>query len=75
MSVAEPFGQDWNGRMRRLGHPHSVGILGIVLSVFAFWLALPPWTVRTTGVPIAFAILGAVAGVWALSRGERRVGG
>jgi general nucleoside transport system permease protein len=75
LSVAEPFGQDWSTRMRRLGHAHSVGILGIVLSVFAFWLSLPPWTVRTMGVPIAFAILGAIAGVWALSRGERRVGG
>ena len=75
MSVAEPVRQDWSARMRRLGHAHSVGILGIVLSVFAFWLSLPPWTVRTIGVPIAFAILGAVAGVWALSRGERRVGG
>jgi general nucleoside transport system permease protein len=75
MSVAEPVRHDWSARMRRLGHAHSVGILGIVLSVFAFWLSLPPWTVRTIGVPIAFAILGAVAGVWALSRGERRVGG
>jgi general nucleoside transport system permease protein len=75
LSVAEPFGQDWSTRMRRLGHAHSVGILGIVLSVFAFWLSLPPWTVRTMGVPIAFAILGAIAGVSALSRGERRVGG
>lgn len=75
MSVAEPFTQDWSTRMRRLGHPHSVGILGIVLSVFGFWLSLPPWTVRTVGVPLAFAILGAIAGIWALSRGERRVGG
>jgi general nucleoside transport system permease protein len=74
MSVAEPVREDRSARMRRLGHAHSIGVLGIVLSVFAFWLALPPWTVRTLGVPIAFAVLGAVAGVWAVSRGEKRVG-
>jgi ABC-type uncharacterized transport system permease subunit len=74
VSVAEPVRNDWSARMRRLSHPHSVGIAGIVLCVLAFWLALPPWTVRTMGVPIAFAVLGAIAGVWAVSRGERRVG-
>jgi simple sugar transport system permease protein len=74
VSVAEPVRQDWSARMRRLGHAHSVGVLGIALSVFAFWLALPPWTVRTVGVSIAFALFGAIAGVWAVSRGERRVG-
>jgi ABC-type uncharacterized transport system permease subunit len=74
VSVVEPVRSDWSARMRRLGHAHSIGVLGIVLSVFAFWLALPPWTVRTIGLPIALAILGAVAGVWAVSRGERRVG-
>jgi general nucleoside transport system permease protein len=74
MSVAEPFRQDWSARMRRLGHPHSIGIAGIVLAVLGFWLALPPWTIRNVGVPIAFGLLGAIAGVWAVSRGERRVG-
>jgi len=74
MSMAEPFRQDWSARMRRLGHPHSIGIAGIVLSVLGFWLALPPWTIRAVGVPIAFGLLGAIAGVWAVSRGERRVG-
>jgi simple sugar transport system permease protein len=60
--------------MRRLGHAHSVGVAGIVLSVLGFWLALPPWTIRSVGVPLAFCVLGAIAGVWAVSRGERRVG-
>jgi ABC-type uncharacterized transport system permease subunit len=74
VSVAEPARQDWSARMRRLSHPHSIGIAGIVLSVLGFWLALPPWTIRAVGVPMAFCVLGAVAGVWAASRGERRVG-
>jgi simple sugar transport system permease protein len=74
MSTAEPLREDWSARMRRLGHPHSIGIAGIVLSVLGFWLALPPWTVRAAAVPIAFGLLGAIAGVWAVSRGERRVG-
>jgi general nucleoside transport system permease protein len=74
VSVVEQVGGEWGTRVRRLGEAHSVGILGIALSVFAFWLALPPWTVRSLGVPIAVAAFGAVAGIWALSRGERRVG-
>ena len=74
MSVVEPIREDWGARVRRLGEPHSIGIAGIVLAVLAFWLALPPWTVRSPAVPLAFAVLGAIAGIWALSRGERRVG-
>jgi ABC-type uncharacterized transport system permease subunit len=74
MSVVEPIREDWGARVRRLGEPHSIGIAGIVLAVLAFWLALPPWTVRSLAFPLAFAVLAAVAGIWALSRGERRVG-
>jgi ABC-type uncharacterized transport system permease subunit len=75
VSVAEqPVRQDWTARMRRLGHAHSVGIAGIVLAVLAFWFALPPWTIRSVAVPLALAIAAAIAGIWALSRGERRVG-
>jgi general nucleoside transport system permease protein len=74
VSLAEPIRDDWAVRVRRLGEPHSIGVLGIVLAVFAFWLALPPWTVRALGVPLAVAVLAAIAGIWALSRAERRVG-
>jgi ABC-type uncharacterized transport system permease subunit len=75
MSVADqPIRQDWSARMRRLGHAHSVGVAGIILAVLAFWLALPPWTVRSIGLPLALAIAAAICGVAALSRGERRVG-
>jgi ABC-type uncharacterized transport system permease subunit len=74
VSVVEPIREDLGARVRRLGEPHSIGIAGVVLAVLAFWLALPPWTVRSLAFPLAFAVLAAVAGIWALSRGERRVG-
>jgi simple sugar transport system permease protein len=60
-------------RLRRLTEPRGVAIIGIALGLLAFWLALPPWTVRVAGVPIAIGIVAAFAGIWALSRGERKV--
>jgi ABC-type uncharacterized transport system permease subunit len=61
-------------RLRRLTEPRSIAILGIVLGALAFWLALPPWTVRTAGIPIAVGICGAAAGLWALMREQRKLG-
>ncbi len=60
--------------MQRLREPRAIAIGGIVLGLFAFWLVLPPWNVDVIGVPIAVAIVGALAGVWGFSRGERRMG-
>ena len=73
MSVVEASDSAF-ARMRRLSDPRSIGILGICLGLLAFWLALPPWTVRAVAVPIAVGIGGLIAGVWASSRAERRVG-
>jgi simple sugar transport system permease protein len=42
--------------------------------LLAVWLAVPPWTVRGPGGPLAMGIVAAVCGVAALSRGERRLG-
>ena len=61
-------------RIQRLREPRAIAIGGIVLAVLAFWLALPPWTIDLIGVPIAVGLVGALAGVWALSRKERRLG-
>jgi simple sugar transport system permease protein len=55
--------------------PRAVGVVGIVLGILAFWLALPPLHTRTTVVPVVVGILGIAAGIWAWSRAERRVGG
>jgi general nucleoside transport system permease protein len=58
----------------RLPAARAVGMLGIALGGFAFWLALPPLTTRTTALPVAAGIVGSVCGIWAVTRGERRVG-
>jgi ABC-type uncharacterized transport system permease subunit len=59
---------------RRLATPRAVAIAGIALGVLAVWLALPPWTVGTLGVPIAVGFVAAAAGIYALTREERRLG-
>jgi ABC-type uncharacterized transport system permease subunit len=61
-------------RLRRLGEPRSVAITGIVLGILAVWLSVPPFTLRNIVVPAAVAVLGASLGLWALTRGERKLG-
>jgi general nucleoside transport system permease protein len=51
-----------------------VGIAGIVMGAIAFWLALPPLTVRTIAAPIVVGALAGVLGLGAITRGEKRVG-
>ena len=74
MSVGVDTAAPVQDRLRRLTEPRSIAILGIVLGALAFWLALPPWTVRTAGIPIAVGICGAAAGLWALMREQRKLG-
>jgi general nucleoside transport system permease protein len=59
----------------RISSPRSIGILGIVLGIIAFWLALPPLTVRTPPAPVALGIAAVACGIWAFARNEHRVGG
>ena len=54
--------------------PRAVGLAGIVLGAVAFWLALPPLKTRSIYWPIAVGIVAVAAGIWAASRGQRRVG-
>jgi ABC-type uncharacterized transport system permease subunit len=61
-------------RLRRLGEPRSVAITGIVLGILAVWLSVPPFTLRNIVVPAAVAVLGAALGLWALTRGQRKLG-
>jgi ABC-type uncharacterized transport system permease subunit len=61
-------------RLRRLGEPRSVAITGIVLGILAIWLSVPPFTLRNVVVPAAVAVLGASLGLWALTRGQRKLG-
>jgi ABC-type uncharacterized transport system permease subunit len=54
--------------------PGAVAAAGIALGLLALWLALPPVDVRSPLVPIAIGVLALAAGIWALSRGQRRLG-
>jgi simple sugar transport system permease protein len=38
------------------------------------WLSVPPFTLRNVVVPAAVAVLGASLGLWALTRGQRKLG-
>jgi hypothetical protein len=55
-------------------HARSIAIAGIVVSALGFWLVLPPLTERTILWPVALGFVGVAAGIWAVSRGERRLG-
>jgi ABC-type uncharacterized transport system permease subunit len=61
-------------RLRRLGEPRSVAMAGIALGILAVWLSVPPFTVRNIVVPAAVAVLGAALGLWALTRGQKKLG-
>jgi general nucleoside transport system permease protein len=61
-------------RMRTGATPRQVAILGIVLGAVGLALALPPLQVQTAAVPVVFGVLGLACGLWAVSRGERRLG-
>ena len=47
---------------------------GIVLGLIGAFLALPPITVRSWVPSLLLALLAALAGVWAITRGEKRFG-
>jgi simple sugar transport system permease protein len=58
----------------RLTGPRQIGILGIALGALAFWLALPPLASTEVLWPVLVGLLAIAAGIWAVSRGEKRVG-
>jgi ABC-type uncharacterized transport system permease subunit len=51
-----------------------VGIAGIALGALAFWLALPPFATTKVIVCGLVGLTAVAAGIWAVSRGEHRVG-
>jgi ABC-type uncharacterized transport system permease subunit len=63
----------WSPR-ERLSSPRAIGVLGILLGVLAFWLALPPLSTRTPAAPAVVGILAIAAGIFSVSRGGGRVG-
>lgn len=61
-------------RLRGLSGARWIAILGIIVGVLALWLSLPPWNVGAAGVPIALGIAAVAAGIWGLTRDERKLG-
>jgi simple sugar transport system permease protein len=59
----------------RWTHPRTIGVVGILLGILGFWLALPPVASRSSAFPILFGVLAIAAGIWTWAREERRVGG
>jgi simple sugar transport system permease protein len=53
---------------------HAVGWAGILLGLLAFFVALPPITARSVVWPFLIGLLGLAAGIWAVSRGVKRLG-
>ena len=58
----------------KIVHPRSIAIAGIIVSALGFWLVLPPLTQRTILWPVALGFLGVAAGIWAVTRGVKRLG-
>ena len=59
------------GLVRRLTEPRTIGIVGVLCGVVAFWLALPPWTLRDVGGPIAAGFVGLACGLRRRAAGFR----
>jgi simple sugar transport system permease protein len=60
--------------LQRLRDPHTPGIAGIVLGVFACFLALPPIAERSILWPVLVGVVAAILGLWTATRGRRRLG-
>jgi general nucleoside transport system permease protein len=64
-----------NVATQRLAAPRTIGGIGIALGVLAFWLTLPPFTLRSLAAPLVVGIVACMFGVAALMQRERRLGG
>ena len=70
MSVNVPTVE--TGRLADLVRPTYLAWTGIALGVVAFWVALPPLTVRSPFIPLAIGGIGIALGLWARRLGVGR---
>jgi general nucleoside transport system permease protein len=61
-------------QLSKIGNTRLIAIGGIALGLFALWLSLPPWNVDQAGAPIGVGISGALLGLFAFMRDERKLG-
>jgi simple sugar transport system permease protein len=52
----------------------AIGYLGILLGLLAFYVAIPPLVTRSPVVPIVLGFFAVAAGIWTVTRDERRLG-
>jgi simple sugar transport system permease protein len=74
MSVGPAPVPRWADALDRLSSPRTIGMVGVVAGVVAFWLALPPWTLRDVAGPIAAGIVAVACGIAVVPRGLRKLG-
>jgi ABC-type uncharacterized transport system permease subunit len=58
----------------RLRRPKTFGVAGVLIGVFAAFLAVPPITARSVFWPVLAGIVAVAFGIWTYTRGERRIG-
>lgn len=58
----------------RAAEPRTIGTISVAFGVLAFWVALPPWTVRDLALPIALGFVGLAGGLAVYPRGEHKLG-
>ena len=54
----------------RLRRPRTYGVAGLLLGIFAAFLAIPPIMTRTILWPILVGILAIAFGIWTITRGD-----
>jgi general nucleoside transport system permease protein len=71
----------WGWLMRRESRNRQIAVAGIVLAAIGVWLMLPPLgdNIRNATsvygvIPVLFGVLAIAAGIWTVTRGERKVG-
>ena len=64
-----------NVATQRIAAPRTIAGIGIALGVLAFWLTLPPFTLRSLAAPLVVGIVACLFGVAALIQKEYKLGG